>query len=76
MNIRLTAPIRLDLHLGILIFTLLGSQAVRAPDPFTRITSGPVEVPAASTNRFVETLLPADDGLAPKIFRLVCPHQP
>src|SRR6267142_1810131 len=42
MNICLIASIYFDLRLGLLLFTLLGRQAVPAQDPFTRITSGPV----------------------------------
>src|SRR6185295_18193139 len=43
MNISFTAsPIRLDLRLGFLVFTLLGTGPVRAQDSFTRITSSPV----------------------------------
>jgi hypothetical protein len=35
-----------------------------------------VDVPAASTNRFVEVSLPADDGMSSRLFRLVSPRQP
>ena len=43
MNTSLTAsPVCLRLRLGLLLFALLGSPAVRAQDPFTRILTGPV----------------------------------
>src|SRR5205809_91671 len=38
----ITSPIGRALRLGLLFFTLLGTQAVRGQDSFTRITSGPV----------------------------------
>jgi hypothetical protein len=34
------------------------------------------DVPAASTNRLVEMLLPTEEGMSSQIFRLVCPRQP